>query len=122
MISTPEPLQLLASTPAGGFALQNGTPNILTYTAPADGQSHRVFLQVRKTVTVAEVGGAVQAAFNGTNYAPLFPGGRAPGTDPWSPQSAAVTALLAPGDTLTVRQTSALTGGASTVVIEFWGS
>ena len=33
---------LLASTPAAGFALINGTTTILSWTAPADGKNHRL--------------------------------------------------------------------------------
>ena len=50
-------MQLVATTGVNGFALQNGTPTILTWTPPNDGQVHRVLLIAQENVTVAETGG-----------------------------------------------------------------
>lgn len=115
-------LGLLAATPVAGFALQNGTPNILTWTAPADGQMHRVLVHAGLRVTSAETGGAVTLTViqpDGSTYAPgAFAGGS--GTNATS----GFTAMhpVQAGSTVTLAQSSALTAGAAVVWAELWGS
>ena len=117
-------LKLLAATPAAGFALQNGTPNILTWTAPADGKLHRVFLWAMKVVSSAETGGAIGYQWTTpdgshfSNYG-IDVGGNAAGfatqyAQPWN-------LMVESGSTITLNQTSALTAGASIEWAEFWG-
>lgn len=63
---------------SGPFALQNGTPTILTYQVPNDGQKHVLVVAFTKNVTSVETGGSVQAngMINGTTFTPnIFAGG-----------------------------------------------
>ena len=114
---------LLAATPLTGVALVNGTPVILTWTAPSDGKMHRVMAFGSLLVTVLEVGGQVNFSVpipspGGTANNPLFNAGQAAGSQmSFNPGS-----LVAPGATVTVNQASALTGGAAVVWAELWGS
>lgn len=115
-------LKKVAATANAGFALQNGTPTILTFTAPNDGQNHRYELYTEKHVTTAETGGAVQLSFTTPDAAlgvsTFFPGGQAAGVFlPAGPQQI----LVGPGTTVTVSQSSALTVGASVLFCEVWG-
>lgn len=109
---------VVAKTPVGGFALQNGTPNILTWQAPNDGQLHVVVIEAALDVTLAETGGAIgvtAAAGAGLGVtSTLFAGGKAAanyqGSDSGVPDA---NVILGPGQTVTVAQTSALTVGAA---------
>ena len=69
--------QLLAS--AYNVAKINGTAALCSWTAPSDGQQHRVTISVRINVTSNETGGQVAAALNGTNGPSLDAGGRTVG-------------------------------------------
>lgn len=115
-------LALLATTGLSGFALQNGTPNILTWTAPNDGQMHRATLSGELVVTSTETGGAVQATITdpgGTvRNRSILNGGLGASFN-------SVTGngwTVAPNTTVTVAQSSALTGGAAILYAELWGS
>jgi hypothetical protein len=57
-VGTPA-LQLLASTGVNGFTMQNATPTIFSWTAPNDGQLHRVWIFGEMLVATAQTGGAV---------------------------------------------------------------
>jgi hypothetical protein len=48
---------LLTATPVAGVPLVNGTPVILSWTAPSDGKFHRVFFFASLDVAVTQVGG-----------------------------------------------------------------
>ena len=116
-----------ASTPAAGFALQNGTPVIITWTAPNDGKLHPVLVVAALDVTVAETGGAVGvtvaagAGLGVTN--PIFAGGKGIGNYQGADSGVPDTNLvLGPGQTVTVAQTSALTLGAATVFAQIIAS
>jgi hypothetical protein len=116
------PLALLASTDIEGFPLQNATPNILTWTAPNDGQMHRVTVSGILGVSSATTGGAI--TLEGTSPAGAFASSIQGGT-----QGAGVHALTSPGflavssgTTVTLQQTSAVTAGAGVVYAELWGS
>lgn len=117
--------QLIAATPPlpAGFPLVNGTPTILTWTAPNDGKQHRVQLWGDVNVSVATTGGLI-------NIHLTDPGGTA-GTLQMDAGSHAGTGffvsssrnlLLAPGSVLTISQDSALTLGAAIFYGEIWGS
>jgi hypothetical protein len=114
-------LVMVASTGVAGFALQNATPTILTWTAPNDGNLHRVFPFAAAHITVAETGGAVTL-----NY--TLPDGFADGHTVIAANQAAgdtflAGALLVPvkaGSTVTIAQATALTVGACTVWAELW--
>jgi hypothetical protein len=117
-------LRLLATTGINGFALQNGTPNILTWQPPNDGNMHRLLLVVSMQVTSAETGGAISV-----NYA--LPNGNAAGHTLFSAGQAVgnplpaqiLTAQTIGGmSPVTLAQSSALTAGAATLWAEIWGS
>jgi hypothetical protein len=121
-----EPLQLLASTGPAGFALQNATPVILSYTFPNDGNLHRLFIGGSMNVTSAETGGQVTytcsppagGAVTGTV---LFAAGS--GVAPNLGSLGNRTLVVAgSGTTVTVQQATALTAGAAVVWVEIWGS
>lgn len=119
------PLGLLATTGAAGFALVNGTPNVITWTAPNDGGIHRVLLMAALRVAVTEVGGAVSLTFTTPDNNPftvlVVPGAAVAGLALISAAGNAFLPVLA-GTTVTVAQSSALTLGAATLWAELWGS
>jgi hypothetical protein len=107
---------------AAGFALQNGTSTIFSWTAPNDGNVHTVELYSVKKIAVQEVGGAVAFHFtwpDGTPNSPgLYAGGQAAGLTTQVAFGYAGTVLVEPGSTISIQQSSALTGGASTLYYE----
>jgi hypothetical protein len=116
----PQGLQSVGITPAAGFALQNGTPNIFSWTAPNDGKTHRFFLIGAKEVTIAETGGAVGVTFtlpDGTAASPTWVAGNN-GVGITMPNYR--SGLVQPGTTVTLAQTGALTLGASLIHAEMW--
>lgn len=112
-------LQLLTSTPVAGFALQNGTPIILTWTAPNDGNPHRVLIVATLDVSVVEVGGLVQMRTldpaGVVVFSQVFAAGQAVGG-----HNALVGAVVQPGQAASLNQTNALTSGASTIWADIW--
>lgn len=114
-------LALATGTPTAGFALQNGTPTILTWTAPADGNPHRVSLVTNLHVTSLETGGAVtlnttlpdSTAANPQVYA----GGAAAAVYQFSQDR-----IVGSGTTVTLVQSSALTAGAAVLWAQLWGA
>jgi hypothetical protein len=116
----PHSLRLVATAGPAGFALQNATPAILTWTAPNDGQVHRVLVFAEVNVSVAETGGLVQAhmtdAGGTAGTLQLDAGGHGTGFF----VSATRTLLVQPGSTLTISQDSALTVGAAAFFAELW--
>jgi len=115
-------LQQLAATPVAGFALQNGTPTILTWAVPNDGLLHRVLVISTMDVTSTETGGGVVVNVtlpDGTTGQPtLYSSGKSAGMV----NANYVACQVKAGSTVTVAQASALTGGASTVWAEIWGA
>lgn len=114
---------LLAATGTAGYTLVNGTGAILSWTAPSDGQMHRVSWFGQLWVTSAETGGAISISI----------------TDPGGHASTAQTIdagghginfhqmnywnlLVQAGSTVTLSQASALTVGAAVLWAELWGS
>lgn len=115
-------MQLQATTGVAGFALVNGTPTILSWTAPNDGLMHRVSLIAQENVTAPETGGQVNINFKdqqgSTQNRQAFAGGAGTGfTGGFTPMAFLVQA----GQQVTVTQT-ALTAGAATVWAELWAS
>ena len=112
---------LLAATPVAGFALANGTPNILSWTAPNDGQAHRVLIFSSQHVTSLETGGQVTSTYaapdGGAGTVTLYGGGSGAGV-----QTSGYSAVVQPGSTVVVKQATALTAGAALVWAELWGS
>ena len=105
--------ETVAATPAAGSALTSGTPTFLTWTAPNDGNLHQVNLIYSLQVTSLETGGAITMSITAPGGGTLTPsvnaGGSAAGNFANNIQR-----LVAPNTTVTVAQTSALTGGAAT--------
>jgi hypothetical protein len=118
-------LILQAATPLAGFPLVNGTPNIVTWTAPNDGKLHRVLPALTMDVISAMTGGIITALFT-------LPDGTTAGSDLIQPQAATgfnysfslayFPMPIAPGSMFTIGQSSALTSGQATVWAEIWGS
>lgn len=122
------PMQLLASTDVQGFAKQNATPNILQWTAPNDGQAHRIMANVAEIVTALETGGQVSVTTTppGPGAAAvttaIIAAGAGAGTNYGNLSNRSVFPV-APGSTVTIQQTTALTaGGPTTVFAEIYGS
>jgi hypothetical protein len=112
---------LLAATPVAGVALVNGTPTILSYTFPADGNQHRVLLLGSVQVTSTETGGAVSGSVvppnGGSPAQPAFlVAGQSTGN-----HVGTTAAIAGSGTTVSVIQSTALTGGAATMWAEIWG-
>lgn len=117
-------LALAAATPSGGYALVNGTPNVITWTAPADGLEHRVSVAGQAHITSAATGGAVDVNFtmpDGTSSGYTWINGGQGAGYSYS-QYDPSTIVVKPGSTVTVRQSSALTGGAVLLWAEIWAS
>jgi hypothetical protein len=117
-------LALQATTGINGFALQNGTPNILSWTAPNDGLMHRVLVIGMLEVTSSETGGSIDVSCtspDGTNraFTSLF-GANSGLSSSFVPE--VLPFFVKAGTTITVFQNSALTAGASTLWLEIWGS
>jgi hypothetical protein len=116
------PMQVSATTDLAGFNKVNGTPNILQWTAPNDSQMHRARIAYVQRVTSAETGGATQVTWtnpdgSGPASKTLGPGGGGAGTTSFDTEI-----LVAPGTTVTLAQSSALTAGACILWAEIWGS
>src|SRR5579862_5196763 len=110
-----------AATPLAGTALVNGTPNLLQWTAPNDGQVHSFNVAATAHVTLALTGGQIQVKWTsaGVNQvSTLLAGGEAAGTYVGlflgnggnGPQQ------CDPGTTVTIQQTSAVTAGAAVLI------
>lgn len=112
---------LIATVPAG-FGLQNATPNILSWLAPADGQLHRVSVAGTLFAAAPETGGNVNLLYTDpggdANSTPVWAGGLNGANAP-----TAKMVVVKAGTTVTLQQIVALSaGGPSTVWAELWGS
>ena len=116
-------LLLQAATPVAGVALVNGTPTILTWSVPNDGQDHRFAHFGSASISSASTGGQVVCSYTAPDSAntthTVFPATQA--------QSVVTvqnnfSVVVKAGSTVTVAQSTALTGGAETVWAEIWGS
>lgn len=116
-------MQNLASTGIAGFALVNGTPTILSWTSPNDGQMHRVELSFSMDVTSSETGGQLILSIpevDGAASTHLVQAASQP-AGVYGNQSPGIYAT-GPGQTITLSQASALTLGAAKIWAELWGS
>jgi len=117
-------LKLQATTGVSGFALQNGTPTIISWTPPSDGNMHRFVVLSILHVTSTETGGGVVTNFTlpdgtaATSLMTLYSSGKSAGVSTANYNAALVEA----GTSVSVVQSSALTAGASTLWAEIWGS
>jgi hypothetical protein len=118
-------MTLEATTGSAGYALVNGTGSILSFTTPNDGNMHRVVLIANKVIGSTETGGQIYLAFtdpsgSGRSIA-IFNGGGGGGWN--TPNVIGDCFVLVKGNTtVSLNQASALTGGASTLFAELWGS
>ena len=108
--------------PAAGFTLQNATPVILSWTAPADGQLHRVTIFGTLFAAAVETGGNINLVYTdpagNPNSTPVWAGGLNGANAP-TDKGVSVKA----GTTVTLQQIVALSaGGPSMVWAEIWGS
>jgi hypothetical protein len=118
-------LQLQATTGVAGIALVNGTPTILTWTAPSDGSMHPVQILGIVGVASGETGGGVNVAYtdmagNAQNSV-LVSGSLGAGSQPFSNVLNKTMILLPSGGTVSIAQSTALTAGAATLWAEIWG-
>jgi hypothetical protein len=114
---------LQATTGVGGFALQNATPTIITWTPPNDGLLHRVTLFLAPVITSSSTGGQVNLNFTdptggARSIVVATPTHGAGYLTPVGP----VTYMVQAGQAVSLVQSTALTGGAVTVFSELWGS
>lgn len=117
-------LQLQESTGLAGFALQNGTPTILSWTAPNDGQMHRVMVLATLDVSSAETGGAIGVTFTdpaGNALAGANVIGAGKGAGVVAPNPGVTGMLIKGGTTVSLVQSTALTVGAAMLYGEIWG-
>lgn len=113
----PGGLTLLASTGPSGFALQNGTPAILTVSPFPDTLIHRIIILSQLSVTTNETGGQINTVIAGIStqlhasglITARYIGGYAQG-------------IILPTQSAAVNQVAALTAGAATLWAEIWGS
>ena len=115
----------LATTGAAGYALVNGTGTVISWTVPNDGQLHRFIVIANKIVASPETGGIIQVSFTDlTSVArnlSIFSGGQAAGFQATTAVQVCLVFAQA-GSTVSIKQTSALSAGASTLWCEIWGS
>jgi hypothetical protein len=115
-------LELQAATPVGGFALVNGTPNILSWTAPGDGKQHRVIVMGGISVSSAETGGLVNVSLPLPNTADVVQTFFGANLGSFTAIGQFTAAIVGPGAVVALVEASALTGGAATLWAEIWGS
>ena len=117
-------LTRLASTGTTGFALQDATPIILSWTAPNDGNLHYVAgISVLVDCTAAATGGALAVVAYGV-------GGITSVADQISAGGFSVGQTIAyekpialpPGQLVMLKQSGALTAGNVTVYADIWGN
>jgi hypothetical protein len=117
---------LLATTGAAGFTLQNATPTILSWTAPNDGQLHRVTCFGMLHVTSAETGGQISIQYFGpfggasAHTSQILAAGL--GTDTAGQAPSFFNVSVGGGTTVSILQSTALTAGAAVLWAEIWGS
>lgn len=112
---------LEASAGAAGFALQNATPTIATWTTPNDGKVHRALLIASLDVTSAATGGTISITYTmpdgNSHTSTVF------ATSQTAGGHIAVTGVSVEANTaVSVTQSAALTAGAATLWAEIWGS
>lgn len=106
-------------TAAAGFAKVNGTPNILTFNTPNDGNLHAVSIAIAENVVALETGGQVSVTYTVGGHASgliaLYNGGAAAGFK--SQSDTFIYSLIAdPNTAVTLLQSTALTAGGPTTV------
>jgi hypothetical protein len=117
-------LQLQAATPVAGTALVNGTPTIVSWTAPNDGRLHRFALFGGLSVSSTQTGGLVNLTFTAPDGSAqnlnVFAGALTAAY--WEINSVyQCMSLIQAGATVGIVQT-AQTAGASKLYAEIWGA
>jgi hypothetical protein len=118
-----ESLTPVAATTTSGYAKVNGTGTIISWTAPSDGNQHRFIVLASEEVASNETGGAISTVHTNpgggvqTGAGNIFGGTKSAGN-----YHQIDGAVAEAGSTVSVEQTSALSGGASTVWVEIWAS
>ena len=114
-------LQKVAATAEAGYALVNGTGTVISWTAPNDGNLHRVMVPATLHVSSSETGGAINVAFTApdgtTGTQGIFSASHGAGV--FGPDKAG-TVIIEPNTTVSVVQGTALSGGAATLWAEIW--
>jgi hypothetical protein len=103
------------------YVLINGTGNIATFPIPSDGFVHEVRIPYTLAVAVTEVGGALTLAWtqNGARNLVFSPGGLVAGSYIGGAGGNVPLDFLAdPGSTVTLSQSSALTGGNASLTAQ----
>lgn len=121
LLATLGALALQAATPAAGYTLVNGTGNIITWTAPNDGNLHWVLLIAELSVTTIQVGGNIsvnaQTPDGTSGTFQIYPGSQGVGAQNMS----FCVYVLRAGATFTVEQNGAQTSGAAKFWAGVWG-
>lgn len=109
-------LPVVATTPATGVALINGTQTILSVPVPNDGKQHLLNAIFDKQITTALTGGDVVLTWTCYPNTLLTLGNAATAVGRnYSSLHATSTLLVPAGSTVTLKQTTAMTAGAATV-------
>jgi hypothetical protein len=115
---------LQGDTGPAGFALQNATPNILTWNVPNDGKAHTFIVQGQVHATVAETGGAIQIAYTqpdgNAQTTVIDAGGHGISTSGLG-SSGNFSRVVQAGSTVILQQGSALTAGTAVLFATLWG-
>ena len=122
-LSATAALQQQATTGTSGYALVNGTGNIITWTAPNDGNAHRAEVFFSSDVTSAATGGQIAVGFtvpDGTTVVKQILA--ASQSQAGYPAATQINVMIKAGSTISVQQYTALTAGAQTVWAELWAS
>jgi hypothetical protein len=129
LLATLGTLALQATTGEGGYALVNGTGNIITWTAPNDGNLHRFVIFTRLIVASSLTGGQIYAGNGGTaltggtlnSGAFLWAAGQGNGDYFLTKTTEAAAGVLGPAEQIYIKQNSAVTGGSAVLFAEIWG-
>jgi len=114
-------VQQASTDPVNGFALQNATPTIISWTTPNDNQKHPFVIVATINVTSLETGGQVNGNFTiaGVAAAPqLTAGGSAAGITNPNYRGG----MADPNTVVSVTQQTALTAGAAVIFAQIMGS
>lgn len=114
-------MALQGTTGDAGYTLVNGTGVIISWTAPNDGNMHRVMVFSWLNVTVTEVGGNIQLSYTGPTGG-VNNSGYQSGSQNANVYVQSAFHLVAPGSTVSLQQQTALTGGTAVFYAELWGS
>lgn len=113
-------LALVASTPSGGFALQDATPTILSWVAPNDDHLHIALYSIGYTVGAATTGGEVGVGKTGWGPVSAVSAGQGVVTVIQEASIGFSAIVLGPGETVMISQMTALTAGAENIYAQIW--